>query len=97
MPVQNNAADQFPRSSRDNQKIELHFEPGEGNERITLKYSTWVDGLGWCCQKTIRLDSDQLDELQRAITVARHRIRRRRADAGRDVAPAQVIQLPTIA
>ena len=97
MPVRNNATEQIPQSSRDNRKVELHFEPCDEGERIAIKYSTWVDGLGWCCQKTIRLDVEQLDELHRAMTVARHRVRRRRADAGELMTPAQVIQLPTLA
>ena len=94
MPVQKNAAGQPLSSSQTNQKIELLFE---SDESVALRYSTWVDGLGWCTQKTIRLDSEQLDELQRAIIVARQRIRRRRADAGQATVTAQVIQLPTVA
>ncbi|HWS54744.1 MAG TPA: hypothetical protein VN228_11485 [Pyrinomonadaceae bacterium] len=80
--------------ARPEQKVEVVFEPGE--ERVALRYSTWTEGLGWCCQKTIRVEADQLDELHRAITVARHRISRRRADAGETPKPAQVIQLPPL-
>lgn len=76
------------------QKVEVVFEPG--GERVALRYSTWTEGLGWCCQKTIRVDAEQLDELHRALTVARHRLGRRRADAGETPRPAQVIQLPSL-
>jgi len=79
--------------ARPGQKVELVFEEGE---RLALRYSTWTEGLGWCCQKTIRIDGEQLEDLHRAITVARHRLGRRRADDGQAAKPAQVIQLPTL-
>lgn len=79
------------------QKVEVTFEPQEGGgECVALRYLTWTDGLGWCCQKTIRVGGEQLDELHRAVTVARHRYRRQRAEAGEPSAPTQVIQLPSL-
>ncbi|HYH86906.1 MAG TPA: hypothetical protein VEX60_15745 [Pyrinomonadaceae bacterium] len=72
------------------------MENRDGVDCVALKYLTWTEGLGWCCQKTIRVESEQLDELHRAITVARHRVRRRRAEAGEVSQPAQVIQLPSL-
>ena len=84
-------------AGREDQKVELAFEEHEGVERVALRYFTWTDGLGWCCQKTIRLDGEQLEDLQRAVTVARHRLNRRKAEEGRPVQSAQVIQLPTLA
>lgn len=90
------SAERAPSPARPEQKVEVVFEPGEGSERVALRYSTWTDGLGWCCQKTIRVEADQLDELHRALTVARHRLSRRRAEAGEAHRPAQVIQLPSL-
>lgn len=81
----------------DDERIEVMIEPGEGFESVVLRYSTWVDGLGWCGQKTIKLDGDQLEDLHRALTVARHRINNRRAEAGQIREAAKVIQLPTVA
>jgi len=79
------------------QKVEVSFEQQqEGGECVALRYLTWTDGLGWCCQKTIRVEGEQLDELHRAITVARHRYRRQRAETGEPTASAQVIQLPSL-
>src|SRR5215213_874982 len=79
------------------QKVEVTFEPMEGGgEVVALRYLTWTEGLGWCCQKTIRVGGEQLDELHRAVTVARHRYHRQRAEAGEPSAPAQVIQLPSL-
>ncbi len=75
------------------QKVELSFEGPEG---VALRYLTWTEGLGWCCQKTIRVEGEQLDELHRAVTVARHRFRRQRAEAGEAAPAAQVIRLPSL-
>ena len=83
-------------STRTDQKVEVVLENNASEERVLLRYSTWTEGLGWCCQKTIRLDAGQLEDLQRALTVARHRIGRRRAENGQTQTPAQVIQLPSL-
>ena len=91
-----NAAGRSLESAGERQKVEVSFEQREGGECVALKYLTWTDGLGWCCQKTIRVEEEQLDELQRALTVARHRLRRQRAEAGEAPAPAQVIQFPSL-
>jgi hypothetical protein len=85
-----------PERAGKQQKVEISFEQQEGGACVALKYLTWTDGLGWCCQKTIRVEEGQLDELHRAITVARHRVRRQRAEAGETTTPAQVIQLPSL-
>ena len=81
----------------ENRKGEVSFEQVGDAEVVALRYMTWTEGLGWCCQKTIRVEEDQLDELHRALTVARHRARRRAAEAGAPQTPAQVIQLPSLA
>jgi hypothetical protein len=92
-----NATVQILQSPADDQRVEVLIEPGAETERVVLRYATWTEGLGWCTQKTIRLDGDQLDDLHRALTVARQRLNRRRAEAGQMPAAAQVIQLPTLA
>ena len=78
-------------------KIEVEIVPSGETDAVVLRYSTWTDGLGWCDQKTIRLDSSELNELHRALTVARHRIAHKHAEAGEVREPAKVIQLPTLA
>ena len=93
----NTAAVLSPESAGKQQKVEVTFEQQEGGACVALRYLTWTDGLGWCCQKTIRVEEGQLDELHRAITVARHRARRQRAENGEPTTPAQVIQLPSLA
>jgi len=96
MQQQNSAAEQTDARTGPESKVEVVFEQHEGAEVVSLKYLTWTDGLGWCCQKTINVDESQLDELHRAITVARHRAGRRRAESGLPARTAQVIQLPTL-
>ena len=94
--VGSTAAGLSPERAGTQQKVEVSFEQQEGGACVALRYLTLTDGLGWCCQKTIRVDEGQLDELHRAITVARHRARRQRAEAGETTTPAHVIQLPSL-
>lgn len=84
-------------SPGEEERVEVFIEQHEGLQRVVLRQSTWTEGLGWCSQKTLRLDGEQIDELHRALTVARHRINRQRAAAGHVREAAQVIQLPTLA
>ncbi|HEX8651389.1 MAG TPA: hypothetical protein VF708_11160 [Pyrinomonadaceae bacterium] len=78
----------------EDERIEVVIEDQGG---VVLRHSTWTEGLGWCGQKTIRLDSDQIDDLHRALTVARHRLNRQRAEAGQFKESARIIHLPTLA
>ena len=80
----------------DERKIEVLMDSDAGVDDVILRYSTWTDGLGWCTQKTIQLDHEHLDDLYRALTVARHRLRRHQAEAGEIREPAKVIQLPML-
>jgi hypothetical protein len=79
------------------QQVEVVLEERDGQQRVALRLSTWTEGLGWCTQKTIRLDGEQLDDLHHAISVARHRLNRQRVEDGQFRPSAQVIQLPTVA
>lgn len=75
----------------DNQKIEVQLD---SENQVTLKLSTWTDGLGWCSQKTMSFDADVLNDLQRALIVARNKINRERAETGEEVQSAKIIRLP---
>lgn len=94
----NQAAAHILPSGREDQQIEVVIEEREGLDRVAIRLSIWTEGLGWCCQKTIPLDGEQLDDLHHAISVARHRLNRQRVVNGqyKQAAP-KVIQLPTIA
>lgn len=84
-------------SPKDDKRVEVSLESDGGTERVVLRYLTWTEGLGWCGQKTICLEGDQLDDLHRALTVARHRLHLQRAERGERAEPAQIIQLPALA
>lgn len=94
MQTTNNAASHNIKSAHQEQRVEVVIEDAD---RVALRYLTWTDGLGWCCQKTLRVDAEQLEDLHRSLTVARHRLNRMRAEEGLTSEPAQVIQLPTLA
>src|SRR2546430_16234785 len=89
-----NAAAHSLKGARQNQKVEVAFERHEGVECVALKYFTWTEGLGWCGQKTIRVDGDQTDELNRSITRPRLPIRRQRTGDRGAPPPSQVTPPP---
>jgi hypothetical protein len=95
--TQNQTAAHAFNSSRPEQKLEVVMRSRGGEDCVTLRLSTWTDGLGWCAQKTIELDPAQLDELHLAVTVARRRLAAKRAQAEQPSIPAKVIHLPTVA
>ena len=92
-----NAISQPSQSPSEDRKVEVSIESGADGDEVVVRYLTWTEGLGWCGQKTIRLEGGHLDDLHRALTVARHRINRRKAEAGQPAQTAKVIQLPTVA
>jgi len=96
MQTGNNATAQFSPASSADSKVEVILEAQGGAERVALRYSTWVEGLGWCAQKTFCVDAAQLEDLHRSISVARQRLNRQRAEAGQTHTPAQVIQFPAL-
>ncbi|MBI4851361.1 MAG: hypothetical protein HY819_05985 [Acidobacteria bacterium] len=50
-------------SDEENQRLELIIENSE-TPKIALRLVTYAKGLGWNTQKTIYIDSDQVEELQ---------------------------------
>lgn len=92
-----NAALKVLHAPANEQKVEVLLDPRCEGTAVALRLSTWAEGLGWCAQKTLCLDAAQLEELHRALTVARQRVRRREANSGRSRQPAQVIQFPALA
>jgi hypothetical protein len=75
----------------DNQKIEVHLD---SENQVTLKLSTWTEGLGWCPQKTMSFDADVLNDLQRALIVARNKINRERDESSEETQTAKIIRMP---
>ena len=89
--MQTNTAKQFLPSIHNNKKIEVSLENGEA----VLKLFTWTEDLGWCGQKTMRLEAEMLDDLHRAITAARYKINQRKAD-NNEFSTAKVLEFPGV-
>ena len=84
-------------SSDENQKIEVLLDTEDGDGIVSLRYSTWTEGLGWCCQKTIQLESALLDDLHHALAIARMKINRQKIEAGKEIKASKVVQIPCAA
>jgi len=78
----------------DEKKIEVLLDE---NEQVTLRLSTWTEGLGWCNQKTMSFDAEMLEDLQHALTVAKHKLIRQKLDEGEEFQSSKVIQFPSAA
>ena len=90
----NNKALKFAPVETGEKRIELCLE---GDETV-IKLASWVDGLGWCGEKTMRIDADMLDEVHRLLGAARTRMRGRQEE-NEVVAPLtqKVVKFPVIA
>ncbi len=89
--MQTNSAKQFLPSIHQDKKIEVSLESGEA----VLQLSTWTEDLGWCCQKTMRLEADMLDDLHRVITAARYKLNQEKSDKS-EFATAKVLEFPSV-
>lgn len=88
--MQSQIAKQFAPMIGDDQKVEVSIEEGGA----VIRLSTWAEGLGWSCQKTLRIDEELVDDLQRALTAARKRIYSSKSLA--DQESGTVISFPTL-
>ncbi len=70
------------------QKIEVAIE----DDTTVIKLFSWVEGLGWSCQKTVGLESSLLDDLHRSLAAARRKVNRNSGDA----APGKLIMFPSV-
>ncbi len=69
----NNTAKLLPIIS-DEEKLEVSLE----GDKAIIKLSSWNEDLGWCGQKTLRVDINMLDDLHRAIAAARVRVNKQK-------------------
>lgn len=63
-----------------------------GQEAV-IKLSEWVDGLGWCGQKTMRLSADLVEDMSRMLLAAKVRLRAE-ADDDDDILSAKILEFP---
>ena len=75
--MQSNLAVKFLPIVSDEKKIEVSLT----DNQAVIKLSTWTEDLGWCCQKTLSVDAEMLDDLHRVIASARYKLNNRNADA----------------
>jgi hypothetical protein len=59
-------------------------QDGEGRWGLTLVAQSWGEGIGWYPQKTIALDSSQIEPLQRMLAVVQGASRRAQSRRDRD-------------
>ena len=90
--MKTNGAKQFLPSIHNNKKIEVSLD---GSDAV-LQLLTWTDGLGWCCQKTMRLEAEMLDDLHRVITAARYKINQQKADKS-EFSSSKILEFPAVA
>jgi hypothetical protein len=90
--MQMNTAVKFLPIFSDEKKVEVSLE----NSQAIIKLSTWTEDLGWCGQKTMSLDAEMLDDLQRVILAARLKLHRQKLENQDENAslPAKVLQFP---
>lgn len=68
----------------DERKIEVSYD----GDVTVIRLFDWIEGLGWSCQKTLKLDSELVTELHRALSSVRcHAARENGAvDSGKVIA-----------
>lgn len=88
--MQSNTAIKFAPAVTDERRIDLAID----NDEAVIQLSDWTEGLGWCTQKTLRVDLELLDEMHRLIAAARTRIRNSKIDSGEQIENAKVLQFP---
>ena len=60
-------------------------------DSVEIKFSTWVEGLGWCDQKTMRLPVSMLDDIHHLIAAARIATNR---ESSEEFGTSRVINFP---
>lgn len=89
--MQTNEAIKYLPIISDEKKIELSLK----EDQAVIKLSTWTEELGWCAQKTLRVDEDMLDDLHRLIASARSKLKSRNALEPRETGSAgKVLDFP---
>ncbi|MGD9563743.1 MAG: hypothetical protein AB7F88_16520 [Pyrinomonadaceae bacterium] len=87
----NKPAISFAPAENTDKRLKIELDGGEA----VLKLSSWVEGLGWCGEKTMRIGPELLDEMHRMTGAARVRLRQQRVDGdGPPTASARVLRFP---
>ena len=90
--MQTNLATKLLPIVSDEKKLEVSLE----DNQAIIKLSTWTDDLGWCCQKTLSLDAEMLDDLHRVIAAARYKIKGQEVESSIENTRTKVLKFPSI-
>ncbi len=90
--MKTNTATKFSPIVSDKQKVELSLQ----NDKAVIKLSTWTENLGWCCQKTLPLDVEMLDDLHRVISAARYNLKKQNAEIEEISEKTNIISFPNV-
>lgn len=74
----------------DEKKLEVCLD----NNQAIIKLSTWTDDLGWCCQKTLSLDAEMLDDLHRVIASARYKLKSQNISTSETDKSSNILRFP---
>lgn len=74
----------------DEKKLEVSLD----DNQAIIKLSTWTEDLGWCCQKTLSVDADMLDDLHRVIASARYKLKSRNSETSKTNESTNVLRFP---
>lgn len=88
--MSSNLAARFSPIVTDEKKIDISLQ----DNQAIIKLSTWAEGLGWICQKTLSLEAEMLDDLYRVIAAARYKIKNRETAVEDLPKNAKVIEFP---
>ena len=75
----------------DEKKLEVSLT----DNQAVIKLSTWTEDLGWCCQKTLSLDAEMLDDLHRVIASARYKLKSQNVETAETDKGANVLRFPS--
>jgi predicted DCC family thiol-disulfide oxidoreductase YuxK len=88
--MQSNIATKFLPIVSDEKKLEVSL----ADNQAIIKLSTWTEDLGWCCQKTLSLDAEMLDDLHHVIASARYKLNSQKTKAEELVKRTNVLEFP---
>jgi predicted DCC family thiol-disulfide oxidoreductase YuxK len=88
--MQTNLATKFSPVVSDDKKLEVSLV----DNQAVIKLSTWTEDIGWCCQKTLSLDAEMLEDLHRVIASARYKLKSRNAEMSEITQPSNILKFP---
>ncbi len=76
-------------------KHEKRLDLAIDGETTMIKLSSWVEGLGWCGEKTLSIEPEMVDELHRMLAAARVKLRTKRSEGDAVSVPGEnVLRFP---